>query len=81
MGVHPGFSGQEFEGDSIFEKIRQARSHQPKLPIEIDGGVRADLLDRLIDAGVTRICAASLLFSSADPKATLKKLNEMIQSK
>src|SRR3989339_937181 len=43
MGVHPGTSGQPFEGEYILEKIRAARNHRPDLAIEIDGGVTAEL--------------------------------------
>ncbi len=76
MGVHPGSSGQAFEGDYILEKIREAHAHRKNLPIEIDGGVTEKLLPRLVEAGATRICAASLLFQARDPQAMLKKLTK-----
>ena len=76
MGVHPGHSGQKFEGGYILEKIKQARAHCPELNIEIDGGVTLDLIPKLIAAGANRICAASLLFNNENPTNQLKMLNE-----
>lgn len=76
MGAHPGASGRPFEGESILEKIRAARNHRADLAIEIDGGVTPELVGPLAKAGVTRVCAASLLFGSPDPAATLKRLRE-----
>lgn len=76
MGVHPGASGQEFLGEEILETIREARSHRADLPIEIDGGAREDLFPSLKKAGVTRVCAASAIFGSKDPKAALAHLRQ-----
>jgi ribulose-phosphate 3-epimerase len=80
MGVHPGASGQAFLGDEILEKIRTAAQFLPDLPIEIDGGVTAELLEPLARAGITRVCAASLLFSSTDPAQALRMLRERVST-
>ncbi len=82
MSVHPGFQGQTF-GDSdhvsdpqaIFDKIAAARNHRADLTIEIDGGVRDDLIGPLMKAGVDRIAVGSLIFQNEDPKTKLKLLN------
>lgn len=76
MGVHPGQSGQAFDGDYLLEKIRAARNHRPDLAIEVDGGVTADLIPALAAAGATRCCAASAIFGAADPLAALKSLKK-----
>lgn len=78
MGVHPGTSGQRFEGDYILEKIRTARTHRPDLAIGIDGGVTRELMPSLLQAGATRICAASLLFSAAEPAQALQDLKKLV---
>ncbi len=77
MGVHPGESGQTFEGNHILEKITHARKHREDLEIEIDGGVTDELIEPLIKAGVTDICAASLIFKNENPS---KKLEELIKN-
>ncbi len=77
MGVHPGSSGQTFEGTYILDKIRQARHHRPDLHIEIDGGVTKDLIPSLISAGVTRICTASTIFSTVHPEQAFRELQKL----
>ncbi|MFC1788134.1 hypothetical protein ACFLZY_02860 [Patescibacteria group bacterium] len=81
MGVHPGSSGQSFQGESILNKIKEARNHLPDLAIEIDGGVTDKLITPLIDSGCTRICTASLLFSTSNPQDRLKKLKQSASTK
>ena len=85
MSVHPGLQGQTFGdiehiGDSqvIFEKIKMARNHREDLAIEIDGGVRDDLIGPLLKAGVDRIAVGSILFQSPNPLEKLKKLNFIV---
>lgn len=50
MGVHPGFGGQPFI-ETTYDRIRQARILLPNLPIAIDGGVRLDNAQAIIEAG------------------------------
>jgi ribulose-phosphate 3-epimerase len=78
MGVHPGESGQAFLGETILEKIRNARSHSPDLLIEMDGGATEELIDPLIQAGVNQICAASLIFKTNDPIKTLQSIKKRL---
>ena len=78
MGVHPGASGQSFLGDSILEKIKQARHHREDLIIEMDGGLTDDIIGPLISAGANRLCAASLLFKDSDPTGKLQELNKRL---
>lgn len=85
MSVHPGKQGQAF-GDAehigdesfIFEKIKLAHDHRADLIIEIDGGVRDDLIGPLMHAGVDRIVVGSLLFKTEDPTNKLKLLNKIV---
>jgi ribulose-phosphate 3-epimerase len=80
MGVHPGSSGQAFLGRMILEKIRQAREHRKDLAIEIDGGVTGELLAGLVQAGATRVCAASMLFSAGDPAKALRDAKSAVST-
>jgi len=77
MGVHPGQSGKPFGGEYILDKIRAARNHRQDLAIEIDGGVTPELLPSLAEAGATRVCAASAIFSASDPLGALKTLQKL----
>ncbi len=80
MGVHPGASGQSFLGDSVLEKIREARTHRIDLPIEIDGGVTETLVKPCVQAGATRFCAASLLYSAPNPLASLETIKSLLST-
>lgn len=75
LGVHPGSSGQTFEGEYILEKIHHLHHLYPQITIEIDGGVTEDLIPALKKAGITRFAVASLIFSAQDPFQTLKRLS------
>lgn len=75
MGVHPGKSGQSFDGDYLFDKIKQARHHRPNLTIEFDGGVTEELIPKLIAAGVNRLVCGSLIFNNQNPTQKLIELN------
>ncbi len=87
MSVHPGFQGQKFGDEqhvgsveSIFHKIEQAKNHRSDLIIEIDGGVTDDLIKPLVQSGVNRICAGSLIFKNDEPAKKLKELTEMLKT-
>ncbi len=77
LGVHPGSSGQPFEGGYILEKIRHLHHLYPQIAIEIDGGVTEALIPTLKEAGITRFATASLIFSQPDPVRTLKHLQSI----
>jgi ribulose-phosphate 3-epimerase len=79
MGVHPGKSGQAFEGEYILDKIKQAKHHRPELVIEMDGGVTEELIPKLIEAGIDRIVCGSLIFKNEQPTKELQRLNQLVQ--
>jgi ribulose-phosphate 3-epimerase len=79
MGVHPGINGAPFEGDYILDKIREAKNRAPNLTIEVDGGVNADLIPSLVQAGAERFALASAIFKALEPKEAWKKLEEALQ--
>jgi ribulose-phosphate 3-epimerase len=86
MSVNPGFGGQHFI-ENTYKKLQDltelsARSN-PGLHIEVDGGVDAKNISRLVEAGANVLVAGSAVFSSASPTATishLKKPEKLLQS-
>ena len=84
MSVHPGFQRQKFgdlrdglDTETILQKIRDARAHQPDLMIEVDGGITQDLIEPLVRAGANRLCVGSAIFNTPDPTGTLRAFNEL----
>jgi ribulose-phosphate 3-epimerase len=77
MSVNPGFGAQKFIPHSI-EKIKQLRKmiDEKKLDvlIEVDGGVTVENAKELVGAGVDVLVAGNTVFSSENPKQTIKEL-------
>ncbi len=69
MSVNPGFSNQTFLPDSV-ERVARVRKmlDQAKSPayLEVDGGVNADNITRLKDAGANAFVSANYIFHHAD---------------
>ena len=65
MTVEPGFGGQKFM-DSMLPKIREIREYldknKPECDIEVDGGIKKDNLQMVLDAGANVIVAGSAIF-------------------
>lgn len=77
MSVNPGFEAQEFIPNSL-NKIRRLaemrRERRLSFRIEIDGGVMVDNVEKIVQAGCDWLVAGSHIFHSADPAATVKKM-------
>jgi len=79
MSVNPGFGGQKFI-DQTIQKIRQLKhmitDHGAQTLIEIDGGVTMDNAHAIVKNGADILVAGNTVFSSPDPKETIKCLKE-----
>lgn len=80
MSVNPGFGGQKFIQHS-YKKISELRrivnEKRLNVKIEVDGGVRVENAKPLVEAGVDVLVAGNTVFSSADPKQTIKQLKHV----
>ncbi|MFH1253578.1 MAG: hypothetical protein V1664_04600 [Candidatus Uhrbacteria bacterium] len=81
MGVHPGKTGQSFDGEYLLEKIREAKRRAPGLTIEIDGGVTPELIPNFMKLGVTRFAVNSALFKDNQPEIAWQTLQKALQNK
>ncbi len=73
MSVEPGFGGQSLI-ESCLDKIKVLREMRPDLDIEIDGGVKCENIDKVIEAGANVIVAGSAVFCAEDPAKVVKTL-------
>ena len=77
MTVHPGFGGQAFRPE-MMEKVRRARNwqqtHNPKLDIEVDGGINAETAQLCIDNGANVLVAGTSVFRAADYRQAIAEL-------
>jgi ribulose-phosphate 3-epimerase len=73
MSVNPGFGGQEFIPHSI-DKLRRVADILPGVPIEIDGGIDAGNVGRIVAAGASIIVAGHAIFGGGDPERGTREL-------
>ncbi len=80
MTVNPGWGGQSFI-DSGLTKIAQLKSwiegQKLQIPIEVDGGLNLDNIERVIKAGAEIIVAGSAVFQAANPGDVVIKMKEL----
>ena len=74
MSVNPGFGGQSFI-DSALRKIAAARklieATGRDIRLEVDGGIKAENIRRVADAGADTFVAGSAIFGQGDYKAVI----------
>lgn len=73
MGVHPGKEHQEFI-PSVFDKIWALKKFNPKIVVEVDGGVNLKVAHRLRELGVDIVNAGSFVAESSEPGKAMKEL-------
>ena len=80
MSVNPGFGGQAFIPYTL-KKIAELRKlineRNPKVEIEIDGGVNLNNAASIIAAGATVLVAGNTVFKSKNPIETIAALKKM----
>jgi ribulose-phosphate 3-epimerase len=83
MSVNPGFGGQEFIPHSL-DKLRRVQAvltaAGSAAPIEIDGGVDADNVAAIVDAGASIIVAGNAIFGHGNAEAATRALRAAIGS-
>jgi ribulose-phosphate 3-epimerase len=81
MTVFPGFGGQAFIPD-VLPKIEEARKliDQRKLSIlvEVDGGIKVDNIDRVVNAGAEVIVSGSGIFKTSDYAQTIRQMRRAV---
>ena len=79
MSVNPGFGGQEMIEDCLQKIIKLKKFCTDKnlnIPIEIDGGVNLQTIDRVAKVDADIIVAGSAIFGSENPVDTITKMRE-----
>ncbi len=73
LGVEPGKSGQTLQPETI-QKAHGIALAWPGVCVGFDGGVTAQSIPKLAEAGVSRFNAASAIFDAPNAKAAFEKL-------
>jgi ribulose-phosphate 3-epimerase len=81
MSVNPGFGGQSFI-DSALRKIEAIRKRidasGKDIRLEVDGGIKADNIRRVADAGADTFVAGSAIFGKPDYKAVMDQMRSAL---
>jgi len=77
MSVNPGFGGQNFI-DSALRKVQNARklidATGRDIRLEVDGGIKAENIRSVADAGADTFVAGSAIFGKPDYKAVINAM-------
>ena len=74
MSIEPGYSGQAFMPEA-YERIRTVRSLlPPHMHIQVDGGIGADNIREVRDAGASLFVAGSSIFGREDLTRAYRRL-------
>ena len=83
MTVNPGFGGQAYI-PSMEEKIRNTRKMIDKtgrkIDLEIDGGIKADNVKKVVEAGGDMIVMGTEIFHSKDYRKKIQEVRKKIGS-
>lgn len=80
MTVEPGFGGQALIPDCLEKatKLKEIRSSRGlNFGIEVDGGVKLENLQEVIDSGCEIIVAGSAIFNAQDPAQTVQDMKAL----
>jgi ribulose-phosphate 3-epimerase len=81
MSVNPGFGGQSFIESSL-RKLSSARriieTSGRDIRLEVDGGIKAENIRRVADAGADTFVAGSAIFGSGDYVATIRAMRDRL---
>ena len=74
MSINPGYSGQEFMPEAL-ERIGRLRAALPEtVAVQVDGGIDADNVRSVYEAGASLIVAGSAIFAREDLQRAYRQL-------
>lgn len=79
MSVNPGFGGQkyiEFSGKKIEQVKALKKKYNKELYIQVDGGIDASNVKKVIDCGANSIVAGSAVFKNDEIEKNIKALKD-----
>ena len=84
MSVNPGFGGQTFipRSESKIQAVRALLNRQGNAaPIEVDGGIDASNVARIVEAGASILVAGTSIFGTGDPEQATRDLRAAATAK
>jgi len=82
MTVNPGWGGQGFI-ESCHKKIRHLKNwltgQKLEIPIQVDGGIKLDNLEEIIQDGADIIVMGSGIYKEEDPSEVIKTIKSLVK--
>ena len=74
MSVNPGFGGQSFI-PQMLDKIKEAKKliGDRDIVLQVDGGIKKDNINDIVDAGADMVVVGSAIFDGIDPKSNAEE--------
>lgn len=79
MGVTPGRQGQAMDPATV-DRVADAFRRFPSCPLTVDGGVNAETLLALRDAGAKRFIVGSAIIGASDPAGVYRHLTRQLET-
>ena len=83
MSVNPGYGGQKFISNSL-DKIQKCKEMidmaKREVEIEVDGGISAENIQSVKNAGANIFVAGSAIFNSKNYKNTIQKMKQEVSA-
>ncbi len=79
MTVHPGYYGGEFLPETL-DKVKKLRELQPKLNIEVDGGIKPDTIIQADTAGANMFVCGSYLVKADSIEERMSRMDALKNS-
>jgi len=81
MSIHPGYSGQAFMPEAL-ERISRLRELLPAdVRVQVDGGINADTIVAVREAGADLLVCGSAIFWNDDPAAAFRELTQTVSGR
>lgn len=78
LGVNPGQQGQAFI-PSVLDKVKALKIESPDSLVELDGGIKAENITLIAEAGVDLLVVGSAIVKAEQPAQAYKELQAKIQ--
>jgi len=79
MTVNPGFGGQKMIEEAL-KKVKLAKPYKKKykFPIEVDGGINLNTIDKIVKAGADLLVAGKAVFGNDKPEESFIELSKRV---
>ena len=78
MSIHPGYSGQEFMPEAIGRLQKLRALLPPGTHVQVDGGITADNIRSVYDAGADLIVCGTAIFGMEDLPRAYRRLVQLL---